>query len=226
MPDTLAPAAASVPLWRARSLHRALSLVAPLSLGLALALVGLALGGCASHPPASPELTAFAGPLAVPYADSVDAAWADSASTRPEPPNPTPRPKRKRTSPAPAAGTAAATPEATVPETPAAPAVTAPPAEVAAPEAPAPQLSVRLAPADAAKLMERWQSDVSRAEKALELLKSFNLTGESADQVASARKFLGESRGARTASDFYRACELAEKARVLAEAVKASVGLK
>lgn len=203
-----------------------ISLVAPLSLGLALAL---ALGGCASHPPASPELTAFVGPLAVPYADSVDAAWADSASARPENPNPTPRPKRKRSSPAPAAGTGAAaavTPEVAVPETLAAPPTGAPPTEAVAPEPPAPQLSVRLAPADAAKLMERWQGDVSRAEKALELLKSFNLTGESADQVASARKFLGESRAARTASDYYRACELAEKARVLAEAVMTSVGLK
>ena len=200
------------------------SLAAPLSLGLALAL---ALGGCASHPPASPELTAFVGPLAVPYPDSVDAAWADSASARPESPNPKPRPKRKRNSPAPAAGTAAAvTPEVAIPETLAAPPTGAPPAEAVAPEAPVPQLSVRLAPADAAKLMERWQGDVSRAEKALELLKSFNLTGESADQVASARKFLGESRAARTASDYYRACELAEKARVLAEAVMASVGLK
>lgn len=224
MPDTLAPVAASPPAWHAcsRRLPRVFSLVAPLSLGLVLAL-----GGCAPHPPASPELTAFVGPLAVPYPDSVDAAWADSASARPENPNPTPRPKRKRNSPAPAAGTAAAvTPEVAIPETLAAPPTGAPPAEAVAPEAPVPQLSVRLAPADAAKLMERWQGDVSRAEKALELLKSFNLTGESADQVASARKFLGESRAARMASDYYRACELAEKARVLAEAVMASVGLK
>jgi hypothetical protein len=102
-------------------------------------------------------LTAFVGPLAVPYADSVDAAWADSASARPESPNPTPRPKRKRSSPAPAAGTGAVTPEVAVPETLAAPPTGAPPAEAVAPEAPVPQLSVRLAPADAAKLMERWQ---------------------------------------------------------------------
>lgn len=197
---------------------------------LAAALfAGLVLSGCGSRPPASPELTAFVGPLAVPYPDSVDVAWADSASARPETASPAPRPKRKRPTPAPGAGVTppggTTTSEATGQETATgtgAPTEAAP----AAPELVTPQLTARVAPAEAVKLMERWQGDVARAEKALDLLKSFNLTGETADQVAAARKFLGESRVARAASDYYRACELAEKARVLAEAVKTSVGLK
>lgn len=201
---------------------------------LACLVTGLALSGCGAQPPATPEITGFVGPLAIPYPDSVDVAWTDTLNTSPAPPVRGAKPKKKKpatpagtTAPQAAAGAPTGTSEATGLEnsTPSAPAVAAetPPAD-SVPAAPV--LTVRVTPDEVVKLTERWQADVGRAEKALEQLKGWSLMGDSAGQVTAAGKFLADSRTARGAKDYYRACELAEKARVLAEAVKITLGIK
>lgn len=193
----------------------------------------LMLGGCSATRPLADAGVDPGGPFAVPFADSVDMEWGSDTTATPPRTSVRPKPKKKKAaapapSPAPTTTTgqgATVVPPAVPGAGAAAPGDVAAPAgdPTAAPDARPPQLTVKLSPEETARLDERIQSDLTRAERALDAVKELSLSGEPADQLAAARRFLSDARAARATRDFLRGAELAEKARVLSEAVRATV---
>lgn len=194
-------------------------------------LLAFAGAGCAGSRSLAVLDPTESGPFAVPYPDSIDAEWAADSTTAPPRPATRPKSKKKKTSVSPTApGTAATSPgpatgSGTTPPASPDPALPAPsaPSEPTPQEPSPPQLTVRLSAEETARLDEKIQSDLTRAERALAALKDHRLTGEPADQLAAARRFLADALAARAARDVLRGAELAEKARVLAEAVRETI---
>jgi hypothetical protein len=140
-----------------------------------------------------------------------------AASPTPEPqPQPEPEP------------TVVAPPDAPAPSEPlpvpalgaAAPAAPRPrpasPAEAAKPKEPeAPQISPQLSPAELSDAQRRTTSDISVAERNLQMASGRTLNASQKDLAEKVRGFLEQAHSAIRASDWVRALNLAQKAQVL-----------
>jgi len=118
----------------------------------------------------------------------------------------------------PAAAPAEVKPE-TPSETPPAPATTpapvAPPAKPAPPRPVPPQISPQISPEEQAAAERRTYEDTRVAERNLQVAYGKQLNAAQHDLVEKIRGFLGQAREAMRASDWVRARNLAQKARVL-----------
>ncbi len=118
----------------------------------------------------------------------------------------------------PAAAPAEVKPE-TPPETAPAPATTpapvAPPAKPAPPRPVPPQISPQISPEEQAAAERRTYEDIRVAERNLQVAYGKQLNAAQHDLVEKIRGFLGQAREAIRASDWVRARNLAQKARVL-----------
>jgi hypothetical protein len=80
---------------------------------------------------------------------------------------------------------------------------------------PAPQISPQLSPGDQASYERKTGEDASAAEKNLQSVQGKQLNAEQQDLVDKIRSFLTQSRDASKSSDWARAQNLAQKARLL-----------
>ncbi len=107
----------------------------------------------------------------------------------------------------------------TRPETPPAPVTTpapvAPPAKPAPPRPVPPQISPQISAEEQAAAERRTYEDIRMAERNLQVAYGKQLNAAQHDLVEKIRGFLGQSREAIRASDWVRARNLAQKARVL-----------
>jgi hypothetical protein len=94
-----------------------------------------------------------------------------------------------------------------------------PPAQVAAP----PQVTVQLSAQQRSVREMAYRDDSGRAARALEAVRKRVLNSAQRDQLGSADRFLADAVVAFEGNDLVRACSLAQKARVLAEELKAAV---
>jgi len=105
--------------------------------------------------------------------------------------------------------------------TPNPPALVVPPAKPApakptlAPRPAPPQISPRLSPAEEAEAKRRTSQDINAAERNLQSVYGKQLNASQHDLVEKILGFLGQAREAIRASDWARASNLAQKARVL-----------
>jgi hypothetical protein len=111
-------------------------------------------------------------------------------------------------------------PESPPESNPASPALVVPPAKPApakpAPPKPAaPQISPRLTPEEQAEAERRTNEDINVAEQNLQLAYGKQLNAAQHDLVEKILGFLGQARESIRASDWVRARNLAQKARVL-----------
>ncbi len=96
------------------------------------------------------------------------------------------------------------------------PALVVPPAKPApAPRPAPPQISPRLSPAEEAEAEGRTKKDINAAERNLQSVYGKQLNASQHDLVEKILGFLGQAREAVRASDWARASNLAQKARVL-----------
>lgn len=102
---------------------------------------------------------------------------------------------------------------------PAAPATTAPPAtpeaEPAPPRGTPPQISPRLSPKEQAEYEKRTKADIALSEKNLGWVGNRELNTAQKDMAEKIRGFLAQALEAMRASDWVRARNLAQKARLL-----------
>ena len=112
-------------------------------------------------------------------------------------------------------------PESPFEPTPNPPALVVPPAKPApakptpAPRPALPQISPRLSPAEEAEAKRRTGQDINAAERNLQSVYGKQLNASQHDLVEKILGFLGQAREAIRASDWARASNLAQKARVL-----------
>lgn len=92
-----------------------------------------------------------------------------------------------------------------------------------APPLEAPQVTVQLTAEQRSVREMAYRDDTSRAARALDGVRTRVLTSAQRDQLGSADRFLADAIVAFEANDLVRACSLAQKARVLAEELKAAV---
>ncbi len=85
-----------------------------------------------------------------------------------------------------------------------------------------PTISVRMTPEETAERKKFFSAEALRATRALEAIRNKPLTQLQQEQMASADRFLAEARSALD-QDLYRACTLAEKARIIAEELEKKV---
>lgn len=94
--------------------------------------------------------------------------------------------------------------------------------EVKPPERP-PSVTIRLSPDEKAARKSQFQGDVGRTESALAAVRGRSLTVKQLETLSTADRFLIDARLAFEADDLSRACAVAEKARILAEELRAQV---
>lgn len=87
----------------------------------------------------------------------------------------------------------------------------------------APQVTVRLTAEQRSVREMEYRENKGRAGRALDAVRLKPLTTAQRDQLGSADRFLADAAVAFDVDDLLRACSLAEKARILAEELKASV---
>lgn len=150
--------------------------------------LALAVSGCKRH-------TARAAPPAV----------DTTAPAEPTAPPPVAPEKKPESSPEPASNP----PALVVP-----PAKTTPP-KPAPPKPAAPQITPRLTPEEQAEAERRTNEDINVAERNLQSVYGRQLNAAQHDMVEKILGFLGQAREAMRASDWVRARNLAQKARVL-----------
>lgn len=194
---------------------KATSLIALLACGLTLALTG-----CEKTVKASPPVAAT--PMPQP---------ADSRPITNIAPDTTAKPPEVMEAPPPAPPPASANPlPVTSPRSKPAPPphkqspepqTTETPAEQTHP--PAPQISPELSPNDQATYSHKTDEDIKTAEKNLQQSADKRLSAAQQDLVEKIRSFLSQSREASKASDWARAQNLAQKARVLSEELVGSL---
>ena len=100
------------------------------------------------------------------------------------------------------------------PRKPAEPPVTEAPSEPPA-RRPAPQISPQLSPGDQASYERKTGEDASAAKRNLQSVQGKQLNAEQQDLLDKIRSFLTQSRDASKSSDWARAQNLAQKARLL-----------
>ena len=101
------------------------------------------------------------------------------------------------------------------PRKPAPPPKETPEPEPAPPKPAAPQMSVQLSPEELAKYQRSTNEDIATAEKNLQQAYGRDLNAAQHDLVEKIRSFLGQAREGIRESDWVRARNLAQKARVL-----------
>lgn len=92
----------------------------------------------------------------------------------------------------------------------------------ATPTEPAPVLTVRMSAAEEARLREQVADDMARANEAVGVIRQKALTREQSEDLSVVVDFLKGALAARD-TDLRRAGTLAQKARVLAEQLKATI---
>lgn len=96
-------------------------------------------------------------------------------------------------------------------------------AEPPTPAVEAPQVTVQLSAEQRSVREMAYRDDSSRAARALGEVRKKVLNSAQRDQLGSADRFLADAVVAFEGKDLVRACSLAQKARVLAEELKAAV---